>query len=288
MTDVYALIHDNVVEQLKHGTIPWVKCFHVDTTGCAYSHSTGNPYSWMNQFLLKLTGEYWTFNQATKSGYSIRKGCHASNVFFWKTIELKDKSDEDNKRLVPMLKRFLVFHESDIVGLPEKTEGMTNRNERNAQSIEDADAMVCGYLKQSGIMLHTSSRVTPCWSVGEKMIRMPEKCQFDSLQEYYAALFHEMIHSTAQQLERKHDYDDTKQRAREELVAEIGSAYLCGRFGITESVIKNQSAYCKSWLTALDDDIRALVWASSRAEKAAKLILGETSDEEINDVCMCN
>lgn len=277
--DVYSIIRENIIEQLSNSEIPWIRAFHVQMDGCAYSHSTQNPYSFLNQWLLKRPGEYWTFKQSMIEGHHVRKGAKSRFVVFWKVFEKKKEDGKIDK--IPFLKYYNVFHESDIEGLPAKTPiDDADRETRNAERLDIAEAIVNGYIERNThIGLAVSTRTTPCWSVNDNTIYVPEKSQFDSLNDYYAALFHEMVHSTAQKVGREHDYSKTEERAREELVAEIGAAYLCGRCNISESVIKNQSAYCQSWLKPLSDDIKMLVWASSRAEKAVKYILDEEVPE---------
>lgn len=278
--DVYSIIRENIIEQLSNGQIPWVKAFHVSESGCAYSHSTQNPYSFINQWLLKREGEYWTFNQALTAGLRVRKGAKSRFVVFWKVFE--KKRDDGAVDKIPFLRYYNVFHESDIEGLPAKTPiDEADRETRNAERLDVADAIVNGYIERNPhISLQISARTTPCWSVTDNTIYCPEKSQFDSLNDYYSALFHEMVHSTAKKLSREFNYSNAQDRAREELVAEIGSAYLCGRCNISDDVIKNQSAYCQEWLKPLSEDIKMLVWASSRAEKAVKYILDEVDPEE--------
>lgn len=280
----FEIIQQNIVSQLEKGVIPWIRCFHVDEAGCAYSHNTQEPYSFINQWLLQRPGEYWTFKQAQNEGFHIRKGAKAGTIVFWKRLtktEKKEDSDEEFVRSFPFLRSYSVFHESDVVGLPPKT-ALANREGRNAEKLDIAEAIVESYLaRNTDISLATSTRSFPSYCPSDGTIRMPEKSQFDSLSDYYDALFHEMVHSTARYLNRTHNYGDLEQRAKEELVAEIGSAYLCGRCGITEKVIKNQTAYCQTWLNRLRDDIKPLVWASSRAERAVRYILDEeTPDRE--------
>lgn len=280
--DAYEMIRQRVVEQLENGEIPWVRAFHVKDQGFAYSHQSGCAYSLLNQFLLGDSGEYWTFNQAKAEGYNIRKGAKARYVVFWKVLEKKREESPDDIDTIPFLRKYCVFHESDIEGLPQKPNSIIlERETRNAERNDEAEAIVDGYFRRNqDIRLVVHIDESPRFVPSSNVVYVPEKCQFDTLDEYYSALFHEMVHSTASKVDRKHNYAKLNDRAREELVAEIGSAFLCGNCGITESVIKNQAAYCRSWLKALGDDIKMLVWAASRAERAAKYILNEENNEE--------
>ena len=242
-------------------------------------------YGLLNQFLLREPGEYWTFNQAKKEGYGIRKGAKSRKIYFWKVITCKRVEDSEDGEVVigkeiPMLREYSVFHESDVDGLPPKATNDPN-DERNRMKIVTAETITNNYLENNKwLSIIHNDRAIPCYVPWEKLIKMPLKSQFDSIEEYYSALFHEMTHSTKVPLERKND-----NYAREELVAELGAAFLCGHAGISEEqVIQNQASYCASWMTALKGNIKNLVWASSRADAAVEYILnnkkGKTNDAE--------
>lgn len=291
--DIYAMIEQNVISQLENGIIPWKRCYHVNEHSVCVSHSTGRMYSLLNQMILGEPGEYWTFNQARSAGYSIRKGSHARKVVFWKVLNVengsvRERGDgtfvEDTSQ-VPFLRWYNVFHESDVDGLPVKyVDNLTDeeRARKNAESIQIAENVISDYLaanKQISVLWRPNA--TPSFSPSDKIISMPQKCQFDTLQEYYSTFFHEMVHSTKEACGRKQSNGRrSNDYAREELVAEIGAAFLCGYCGINEEdVIKNNSSYCVNWLGRLRNNIQDLVWASGKAEKAVKHILGDKATE---------
>ena len=112
-------------------------------------------------------------------------------------------------------------------------------------------------------------------------VRLPEPTRFASSEEYYATLFHELVHSTghSKRLDRKLDTDPkpfgSPDYGREELVAEMGAAFLCGHSGIKPAVIENQTAYINGWLRQLKEDKRLVIAAAGAAQKAADWIRGE-------------
>lgn len=289
--EIYERIEANIIDQLEHGIIPWRKCYHVEESGMfAVSHQSGQVYGLLNQFLLMHPGEYWTFNQAKKEGYHIRKGAKSRKIYFWRMVKCKmdfspneDETiiQEDNLKIlkeIPMLKEYCVFHESDVDGLPPKP---TNdpEDDRNKVVLTSAETIINNYAESNKWLsiIHTD-KTHPCYVPSSKTIKMPMKSQFDSIEEYYSAFFHEMTHSTKVPLERKND-----NYAREELVAELGAALLCGHAGISEEqVIQNSASYCTSWLKALKGNIKNLVWASSRADAAVEYIL-PNKKEKLND-----
>jgi antirestriction protein ArdC len=120
----------------------------------------------------------------------------------------------------------------------------------------------------------------------EDRVNMPKSNLFQSNEEYYSTLFHELAHSTGHKsrLDRdeiskvnlfgSHDY------SKEELVAEMGSAFLCGHCSIEPSVIENQAAYIQNWLRKLHSNKKWLVYAAAKAQKAADFILGVDHEKE--------
>lgn len=289
--DIYEIIEKNVIDQLEHGLVPWRMCYKISGASLAYSHSTGRIYSFLNQMLLNAPGEYWTFNQAKAAGYNVRKGSHAQKVIFWKMLSYEsdfeqypDGTASSSFRTVPFLKWHNVFHESEIEGLPRKPlEGISEeeRDRKNRNSIEESEAVIKDYLTANqDIGFVTATGRIPCFVHGGdvKTIFVPEKCQFENLKEYYGTVFHEMVHSTMVKLDRNIS------REREELVAEIGAAFLCGYCGIEEDeIIKNHSAYCAGWLKSIRGKVKDLIVASGRAERAVKYILGDKAKEIFGD-----
>lgn len=276
--DIYKMIEESVVNQLENGLIPWRCCYHYRGASVAYSHSSGRVYSPLNQFFLNEPGEYWTFKQAKTEGYSIRKGCHAKKIVFWKILTCADEKPDGEvvAKQIPCIRLYSVFHESDIVGLPPREVKQTEDDLRkNTETIEVAQNVVDDFLKANQDLSIVTYDRTPCFAAGSKTIYIPEKCQFDSLVDYYATLFHEMVHSTKLFIERK-----VNSYAREELVAEIGAAFLCGFCGFKEEeVIKNHEAYCANWLKSIRGNVKDLISASSLAEKAVRYILGKKAVE---------
>lgn len=288
---VYKMIEEIVINQLENGIIPWRRCYNVSGGNVCVSHQTGKSYSLINQIILDDPGEYWTFENVTRAGLYLRKGCKARKVVFWKMLSFengeeteRDVGEISSGNQVPFLKYHNVFHERDVVGLPAKGAPLLapeERERRNAESIREADAIIDDYLSANKeITMKTADRV-PCFVPSVNTIYIPEKSQFSKIEEYYNTAFHEMIHSTAGFVNRQFG-NTNEMRAKEELVAEIGAAYLCGSCGITQKdVIENSASYCSNWLKVLSNNVKLLVWASSRAEKAAKYILNEENNQTV-------
>jgi antirestriction protein ArdC len=181
--------------------------------------------------------------------------------------ELKDVREDLS---VPILKYYNVFHEDDVIGLNEPLPS------EEEIKLEKPQEIINNYLKEHCEIALVNTVSIPRFDHGTKCIYIPPANTFKSIELYYSVVFHEMIHSTLLFMERKCT------RGREELVAEIGAAYLCGRAGIEiDKVINDVTSYCANWASKLRaGGIKDLVWASSRAEKAVKFILNEREDGE--------
>lgn len=294
--DVYQMVTDRVLEQIEQGIIPWHKPWNAATLSedaLAISYTSRKPYSFLNQMLLGRNGEWLTFNQVKERGGNIKKGAHAGIVVFYKKYQVKktkrvkdaegNEFDKEVSSTIPVLKHYPVFHIDDCEGIESKIKVEEKPKESKVQPIKRAEKIVKDYLKAQPLLkLHNdrpSNRAyyTPMWDE----ITVPMLSQYKEKEEYYSTLFHEMVHSTGHstRLNREEGMGNkfaSHAYSREELVAELGSAMLCTNIKIdTEVAFKNSVAYIKGWASKLKEDTKAIVWAASRAEKAARYILGE-------------
>ena len=273
--DIYQQVTDRIIAQLEQGVIPWHKPWI--GKGAAISHSTGKPYSLLNQLILGKPGEYLTFAQCVKEGGHIRKGEKSSFVVFWKFLEEPDENEPDKVKRVPFLRHFSVFHIDQCEGIKPRHDTDT------AQSIEPdaaADAIITDYLKRSGVRLIHQEGGRAFYRPSADSVTLPLLEQFKERAEYYSTAFHELTHSTghASRLNRltKVACFGSEEYSKEELVAEIGAAALVNHVGLeTSSSFRNSAAYVQSWLKALKDDRRLIVSAAGQAEKACGLILNQ-------------
>lgn len=274
MKDVYAEVTARIVDQLEQGVIPWKKPWIA--SGAAISHSTGKPYSLLNQILLARPGEYATFKQIQQEGGRVKKGAKSSMVVFWKWLEQEDEETKEIKK-IPFLRYYNVFHIDQCEGIKAKhSKPLPNV----AQPDEAAEAIARDYLIRSGVRLIHEEGNRAFYRPSTDSITLPLLAQFKDTAEYYSTLFHEMTHSTghSSRLDRltKVAAFGSEDYSKEELVAEIGAAALVNHAGLeTSSSLTNSAAYIQSWLKALQDDKRLIVSASGRAEKAVNLILNQ-------------
>jgi antirestriction protein ArdC len=182
-----------------------------------------------------------------------------------------DKDNPGETKDIPMIRYYKVFN-------AEQTEGIDYPKppERDFNPIEEAEKILAGMPNRPAI---THGEARAYYRPSEDRVNLPPQGSFTSDEAYYSTLFHELAHATghASRLDRKeitevnlfgsHDY------SKEELVAEMGSAYLCGASGISPQTIDNQAAYIHGWLRKLRDDQKFVVLAAAKAQKAADYIL---------------
>lgn len=277
--NVYQAVTDRIIEQLKQGDVPWHKPWTGIASG-AFNRVSKKPYSLLNQMLLKHDGEYATFKQWKDLGGQVKKGEKSEIVVFWKILNVTDKNDkgEDEKKSIPLLKYINVFHISQVEGV----EPLAIKPVEH-EPIEEAERIKAEYMERENIDIRERVSDSAFYSPMGDYIVVPDKTQYKDINEFYATLFHEMIHSTGHRDRLKRFGLDeniaafgSQDYSKEELVAELGSSFLMSHVGIeTDKTFKNSAAYIQGWLAALSNDNRLIVSAASKAEKAARFIIGE-------------
>lgn len=292
-TTVFDVVTQRLIEALERGTVPWRKEWDAPGFQLPLNLTSGKRYQGINFFVLSLAGEgyaspYWlTFRQALERGGSVRKGEHGVPVFFWKVTEGKHHAGKDQADAGPDSERaarrfvaryYTVFNveQCDGIAYPKP-----ERPQRDIPALEACDGIVASY--PAGPEIRHGARGASYSPIGD-VVNMPERSAFHSPEGYYATLFHELVHSTGhpRRLARFEEASPpppfgTPDYSREELVAELGAAFLCAQAGISNATIENSAAYLAGWLRVLKSDKRAVVLAGAAASKAAALISGSTA-----------
>ena len=281
---VCEIVAQRVLEELAKGEIPWQKpWFGSDRF---VSHVNGKHYSLLNCILLGEPGEYATFNQIAKEGGSVKKGAKSKIVVFWSPVkkEVEDETGEKKVSTYYILKYYRVFSLNDCDGIKKKY-----LNEDDTRFIHEkemsAEEIVDGYMAANPSLRifrdEESSRAF--YRPSEDFIQVPRMEQFEKVEEFYSTLFHEMTHSTGHwtRLGRFKENGSVaafgdEDYGKEELIAELGAAALCGKCGIeSESSFRNSAAYLQGWTDAIKGDPNLIVAAAGKADKAVSFILGE-------------
>lgn len=279
---VYEMVTDRIIEQLEQGVIPWQKPWTGVRSG-AFNRISKKPYSLLNQMLLKFDGEYATFKQWQDLGGHVRKGEKSEMVCFWKIQPIEEEQEDGTKvvKQIPLLRYYNVFHISQVDGV----EPLQEEELHDIEPIEKAESILHDYWTKENIKVEHKAGNRAYYSPTFDMICLPLFEQFTSANEYYSTAYHESVHSTMKE-DRCNRAEDRKGKnvafgsedySKEELVAEIGSTTILNIIGIeTKSSFTNSAAYIQNWLSVLRNDVKFIVSASSKAEKAVKYILGET------------
>lgn len=272
---VYEIVTEKVIEELEKGVVPWRKPW---INGGAVNWKTQKAYRGINVFLLE-SGEYATYKQIQEAGGKVRKGEKSHIVVFWKWLE---KEDEESGKVekIPYLRYYRVFEiNSQVEGLESKRKETSFDHD----PIEKAEAIYKDYINAPDYTFYSGKAVY--YPTLDK-INCPPLKDFPKVEEYYSTLFHEMVHSTGHKNRLGRSGVTTQDVAfgdavysKEELVAEMGAAMLCGVAGIDSNTISNSASYIHSWLRSLKEDSRLVVQAAAQAQKAADYILGEEEPE---------
>ena len=276
---VYELVTERIIEQLEKGIIPWEKPWTGVRSG-AFNRVSKKSYSLLNQMLLKNEGEYATFKQWSELGGKIRKGEKSEMVVFWKILPVEEMQEDGTKiiKQIPLLKYINVFHISQVEGV----EPLPKEKLNDIEPIEKAENVLKDYWTREHITVEHVKGNKAFYSPMLDMIQLPLFEQFKDANEYYSTALHESVHSTMKEsrCNRAEERKDklvafgSEEYSKEELVAEIGSASLMNIIGIeTNKSFKNSTAYIQSWLQVLKNDVKFIVSASSKAEKAVNYIL---------------
>jgi antirestriction protein ArdC len=265
---VQEVITDRFLQCLKSGKIPWRMPWKV---GHAKNLVSKKAYQGVNALMLSMAGgEFFvTYKQCVALGGHVKAGSHGFPIAFYSIVKGKVKPDGTSSSF-PILKYFTVFKTSDCEGL-NVPEPVDNKNDKIA---------VCEELvSSSGAEIVTGSKA--CYNSGTDQVTMPELKSFETSEHYYATLFHELTHWTGgkKRLDRKLGNGfGSEAYAFEELIAEIGSAFLNSHTGIeNNNLIENEKAYIQSWIECLQNDPKMIIQASSKAQKAFALL---TKSEE--------
>ena len=219
---------------------------------------------------------WMTFKQAAALGAHVRKGEHGSLVVFASRMK---KSDQDNngeeiEREIPFLKGYTVFNVEQIKGLPAHYYARVEPvHSSPLERVESAERF---FANTGAVIRHSGNRAF--YSMAGSFVQMPELQTFRDAESYYATAAHEITHWTKhptrleRDLGRKRFGDEGY--AKEELVAEIGAAFLCADLGLTPEVREDHSAYIASWLKALKEDKKVIFVAASHAQRATDFLHG--------------
>jgi antirestriction protein ArdC len=297
MKDIYQSVTDRVIAELEQGVAPWIKPWSGETDPFPRNLASGHHYRGVNILILTMeanargytSNEWLTFRQALELGGHVRKGETASQIVFYqlKTVE-SDASkpvidaDEGESRTFPVLKVFSVFNRDQVDGLLQPTP---------SETLMDWIFTPCELAEQ--ILLCSGADIRhqgfrAFYSPVSDRIYLPQKLHFTDEASYYATALHELTHWTSHptRLDPKlgKRFGDASY-AMEELIAEMGSAYLSAHCRIDGQL--QHASYIGSWLDVLHRDKKALFIAAGKAQQSADYLLqraGRADEERLSQV----
>jgi antirestriction protein ArdC len=279
--DLYQTITDQIVAALEAGLKGdgqplWSG---QGAAGLPFNRVSRRAYSGVNVLVLWLTAAakgytspaWLTYKQATELGGTVRKGEKSTHICYFRTLEREEidpSTGEIEERTIPMLRSYAVFNVEQCDGLPPLPAG-----ERFPfQGIEAAEIL----LESSNAAWHEGGTRAFYSPILDK-IHMPDRDRFPRPESFYAVALHELTHWTGHTSRLARDFSGrfgSESYAFEELVAEIGSAFLGAEIGITPVTLPDHAGYLASWLKVLKNDKKAIFTAASQASKAHAYIMG--------------
>jgi antirestriction protein ArdC len=286
-TDIYQKITDRIVAELERGVRPWMKPWSAGNGEGRITlplRAIGVPYQGINVLMLwseaiekGYASPIWmTFKQALELKAAVRKGEHGSLVVYADKIvraETNSETGEEAERTIPFMKGYTVFNVEQIEGLPEHYYARPAPRTAAVPRIQRADDFfrACG-----ANIVHGGSRA--CYVPRTDNIHMPCIDFFRDSESYYATLAHEVTHWTRHETRLNREFGRKRfgdeGYAMEELVAELGSAFLSAGLELTPEIREDHAAYIGSWIKVLKNDRRAIFAAASHAQRAADFLHG--------------
>jgi antirestriction protein ArdC len=281
--DLYATVTKRIVEELEQGAVPWLKPWKTGSACGApmlpRNAATGRPYRGVNVPILWEAADrfgfpchaWLTYRQANERGGQVRRGERGVQVVFMKRLEETEDAETQDGSERPRLtwRVYTVFNLGQVEGLPEWL-----RSDAIAAVTHPPDGELTRFV------LATKARVSiggdlACYFPRRDLIRMPPFAAFESPSSYFATLLHELGHWTGHESRLNRDQSGafgSVPYSREELVAELTSAFLCAQLGVHGEL--RHAGYLQNWIQLLKDDPRAIFKAATQASRAAEYLTG--------------
>jgi len=295
-TDIYTRITDKIISDLEKGELTWLKPWsaeHVAGRITRPLRHNGQPYNGINILMLWATAVergfaapiWMTYRQAKELGAQVCKGEKGSLVVYANTItrtETNEKTGDEEERAIPFMKGYSVFNVEQIEGLPAHFYAVAEPKLDPVQRIEHAESFFAATRANTR---HGGNQAY--YAIGADYVQMPPFEAFRDARSYYATLAHETTHWTRHPSRLDRDFGRKRfgdeGYAMEELVAELGSAFLAADLELTPEAREDHAAYIGSWLKVLKNDKRAIFTAAAHAQRAADYLhsLQEKADSAV-------
>lgn len=277
--NVYEIVTERIIEALEKGCVPWHQPW--SNVGGHRNLNSKRPYRGINAFLLAMSpysSPFWTtYKGAQRAGGNVKQGEKGTIVVFFKPLVVDDDKNPGKQKTIPLLRYYRVWNIEQCEGIKAPTQKELVEHD----AIEAAQTVIDD--------LHGDPEINfggnrAYYNPASDKIQLPQMKQFESAEAFYSTAFHELVHATGHKdrLGRQNwseAFFGNESYSKEELVAEMGAAMVCGTVGI-ETQIPASAAYIKSWLKVFKGDQKFLINAASQAQKAADYLLGAQKPEE--------
>lgn len=282
--DIYTRITGQIITSLEQGVRPWIRPWNVEHAAGRITRPlryNGQPYSGINILMLwgsavehGFSAPIWmTFNQTVELNAHVRKGEKGSLVVYANRIT-KTESDADGnevEREIPFMKGYTVFNVEQIEGLPSHYYAVPQPRFSHIERIAHAEA----FFANTGVVIHYGGN-RAYYAIEADRIQMPPIEAFEDAESFYSTLAHETAHWTKHPTRLQRDFGrkawGDEGYAREELVAELASAFLSADLELTPEVREDHASYIASWLDVLKNDKRAIFQAAAYAQRAVDFL----------------
>jgi len=261
---LYEDITQQIIAELENGTVPWKKPWAV---AIPYNAVSQQPYHGINVLMLwkrRFEPSAWiTFRQARELGGTVKKGEKGTQVVYASKKAFENEDGEKEEKF--FLRYYHVFNIDQCEDLPRHLYKATAEDPNRIPKCEDFVKHTEADIRHGG---------TEAYYSHADYIQVPPASDFDTIEHYYATLLHELTHFTGAPHRLNRDlsgYFGGVDYAKEELVAELGAAFLCAHLGIQGEL--RHAGYIQSWLRALENDKRLIFWAAREAQKAADYLI---------------
>lgn len=284
--DIYARVTDKIIADLERGVRTWLKPWSAEHAAgkisCPLRHN-GTPYQGMNILLLwgeamekGYTAPIWmTYKQAQELGAQVRKGETSALVVYANKLTHTETGEngEEVEQEIPFMKGYSVFNVEQVEGLPAHYYTQPEHPLPLSERLDHAERFL---INTGATIRHGGNRAY--YSPSQDLVQMPPFEAFKDKESYYATTLHELTHWTNHKTRLDRSFNAKKfgdhGYAREELVAELGAAFLSADLGITPDVREDHAAYLGNWLKVLQEDKRAIFSAAAHAQRAADFLQG--------------
>lgn len=278
--NTYEVVTQRVIEAIETTkSLPWRRPWRThNLKGKVPANlSSKKPYHGINVFLLSMMGfssPYWvTFKQAKSLGGSVRKGEKGTPVIYWSILEKRNDETKEIEK-IPFIKHSMVFNVEQCEGLEVPADD--SETIPVLSPIDSCEAIVKNFANKPKIVEREQQAY---YRISDDTVNMPRRDSFESAEAMYDTLYHELIHSCAHpsRLDRKIgttlSFFGSESYSKEELIAQMGSSFLCSIAGIDAATFDDSVSYLQGWVSAFKEKPKMIIEAASQAQKSVDYIL---------------